>query len=153
VLFVVLQVTCLARWLRGIELAQVHGGWMIMLLGGLVFPPSGIALGHLEMARFMYGAAIIAAPFVVGMIFYRITVGPALPDALKPTCFIMLVPGGLLYANYPPLSGELPLYALAGTFYCGVVMLAALLVFARRCLSWPFGPPWWAFTFPLDAMA
>jgi tellurite resistance protein len=105
------------------------------------------------MARFMYGAAIIAVPFVVGMIFFRIVAGPPLPDALKPTCFILLVPGGLLYANYPSMSGEVPLYALAGTFYCGVVLLAGLLVFARKCFAWPFGPAWWAFTFPLDAMA
>jgi tellurite resistance protein len=152
-LFVVLQVLGIARWLRGVELAQLHGGWMIMLLGGLVFPPSALALGNIEMARFMYGAAIIAAPFVVGMIFFRIVTGPPLPDALKPTCFILLVPGGLLYANYPSMSGEVPLYALAGTLYCGVMLLAGLLLFARNCARWPFGPPWWAFTFPLDAMA
>lgn len=153
VVFVMLQIIGIARWLSGVELAQVHGGWMIMLLGGLVFPPSAVALGHLEMARFMYGAAIIAVPFVVGMIFFRVVAGPALPDALKPTCFIMLVPGGLLYGNYPVISGEVPLYVLAGTFYCGVMLLAGLLVFAHKCFTWPFGPPWWAFTFPLDAMA
>ncbi len=153
VVFICLQVYGISRWLGGIDFAQIHGGWMIMLLGGLVFPPSAVALGHVEMARFMYGAAIIAVPFVVGMIFWRVVTGPPLPDALKPTCFIMLVPGGLLYANYPALSGEVPIFALAGTFYCGVMLLAGLLVFARRCFSWPFGPPWWAFTFPLDAMA
>ena len=29
----------------------------------------------------------------------------------------------------------------------------ALFVYARRLARWPFGPPWWAFTFPLDALA
>jgi tellurite resistance protein len=24
---------------------------------------------------------------------------------------------------------------------------------SRSFLRWPFGPPWWAFTFPLDALA
>ena len=153
ILFIALQVWGLARWFGGIELAQIHGGWMIMLLAGLVFPISGLPLHHLELTRFMYGAAIIAAPFVVGFIVFRMVAGPPLPDTLKPTAFIILVPGGLLYGNYPVVSGEVPLYALAATFYCAVTVLAALLIFARRCDRWPFSPAWWAFTFPLDSMA
>jgi len=152
-LFITLQVWGLSRWFSGIELAQIHGGWMIMLLAGLVFPLSGLPLHHLELTRFMYGAAIIAAPFVVGLIVFRMVAGPELPDAIKPTAFILLVPGGLLYGNYPVVSGEVPLYVLAATFYCAVIVLAVLLIFARRCHTWPFGPPWWAFTFPLDSMA
>lgn len=153
VAFLGLQVWGVSRWLGGIELAQIHGGWMIMLLAGLVFPISGVPMHHLDMTRFMYGAAIIAAPFVVGFIVFRMTAGPVLPDVLKPTAFILLVPGGLLYANYPIVSAEPPLYVLAATFYCAVTVLAGLLVYARKCFSWPFGPSWWAFTFPLDSMA
>jgi tellurite resistance protein len=29
----------------------------------------------------------------------------------------------------------------------------ALLLYSRQLVRWPFGPPWWAFTFPLDALA
>ena len=152
-LYLALQVWGLARWFGGVELAQIHGGWMIMLLAGLVFPISGLPLHHLELTRFMYGAAIIAAPFVVGFIVFRMVAGPPLPDALKPTAFIILVPGGLLYANYSIVAAEVPLFALAGSFYCALTVLAALLVYARDCRKWPFGPPWWAFTFPLDSMA
>jgi tellurite resistance protein len=38
-------------------------------------------------------------------------------------------------------------------YYCGLLLAAALLVYARRLPRWPFGPPWWAITFPLDALA
>ena len=151
--FLALQVWGLARWFSGIELGQIHGGWMIMLLAGLVFPISGLPLHHIDMTRFLYGTAIVAAPFVVGFIVFRMVAGPPLPDAMKPTLFIILVPGGLFYANYPMVSGEVPLYALTASFYCAVTVLAALLVFSRNCHKWPFGPPWWAFTFPLDSMA
>lgn len=152
-LFIALQVWGLSRWFGRIELAQIHGGWMIMLLAGLVFPFSGLPLHHLDLTRFLYGTAIVAAPFVVGFIVFRMTAGPEMPDALKPTAFILLVPGGLLYGNYPVVSGEVPLYALAATFYCALTALAALLIFARHCYRWPFGPSWWAFTFPLVSMA
>ena len=35
---------------------------------------------------------------------------------------------------------------------CGLLLIA-LCFYARRCLRWPFGPAWWAFPFPLDALA
>jgi tellurite resistance protein TehA-like permease len=34
-----------------------------------------------------------------------------------------------------------------------LALLIGLLVYARGLLSWPFGPAWWSFTFPLDAFA
>ena len=34
-----------------------------------------------------------------------------------------------------------------------MLLAAALLVYARSFWRWRFGPPWWAFTFPLDALA
>ena len=88
------------------------------------FPISGLPLQHIDMTRFMYGTAIIAAPFVVGFIVYRMVAGPQLPDPLKPTLFIILVPGGLLYANYPIVSSEVPLFALAASVFVAVESIA-----------------------------
>jgi len=89
------QVWGLVRWLSGgIELAQVNAGWLILMVGGIVLPGPGIALGHDEAARFTFGVSASAAP-----------------------------------------------------------VLMALLVYSRPLARWPFGPPWWAFTFPLDALA
>ena len=53
VLLLALQVWALLRWLSGgIELAQVNAGWLIVLVGGIVLPGPGIALGHEEASRF-----------------------------------------------------------------------------------------------------
>jgi tellurite resistance protein len=152
-LYLVLQIWGLSRWFSGIELGQIHGGWMIMLLAGVVFPIAGVPLHHIDLSRFMYGTAIIAGPFVMVFILFRLVTGPTLPDILKPTVFILLVPGGLVYGNYAQVSGEAAPYFVTATFYCALTALVALLVFARRCYRWPFGPSWWAFTFPLDTMA
>ena len=38
-------------------------------------------------------------------------------------------------------------------FFAGLVLVLALALYARRFWRWPFGPAWWAFTFPLDALA
>src|SRR5213075_1917503 len=78
-------------------------------------------------------------------------VGAALPDRLRPSWFILLVPPSLIYANgvalYPGAA------FLEVLFFFGLVLAVALLIVSRGLLRWPFGPAWWAFTFPLDALA
>src|SRR5205814_1965533 len=73
-----------------------------------------------------------------------------------------LVAGGI--APYSALTGNLlweagcalllafQILALV-RWLSGVVLAIALLVYARNFMRWPFAPSWWAFTFPLDALA
>jgi tellurite resistance protein len=42
---------------------------------------------------------------------------------------------------------------LNGSFYAALMLTPALLIAARGFLRWPFAASWWAFTFPLDALA
>ena len=151
-LLLAMQVWGVARVLQGgIELAQINAGWFILFIGGIVVPGGGIALGHLEESRFLFGVSAAATPFVMGLLFYRAAVGPALPEVLRPSWFILLVPPSLIYAHglvfYPGLA------FLDNLLFFGVVLAAGLAVYARGFLRWRFGPPWWAFTFPLDALA
>jgi tellurite resistance protein len=146
------QVWGLARLLSGgIELAQINAGWLIILVGGIVLPGPGLALGLAAPAHFSFGISAVAAPILMAILFYRAIAGPALPEALRPTWFILLVPPSLVYANglalYPQLGFLETLYFFA------LALAAALLLVSARFWRWPFGPPWWAFTFPLDALA
>ncbi len=150
-----LQMWALSRWIGGgIELGQVNGGWMMIMIGGIVVPGTGIAIGNPEMSRFMFGLSAAATPFVMGLVFYRTVVGPALPEPLRPTWFIFLVPPSLIYANGLLLSSGAGVF-LDGSFYGALLLAPALLLLlaARGFLHWPFTPAWWAFTFPLDALA
>jgi tellurite resistance protein len=77
--------------------------------------------------------------------------GPPLADALRPTWFILLVPPSLIYANGFALFPEAVF--LENLFFFALVLAVALLIVSRGFLRWPLGPAWWAFTFPLDALA
>jgi tellurite resistance protein len=151
-LLVAFQVWALYRWLSGgIELAQVNAGWLIIIVGGIVYPSSGIPLGNVEASRFMFGVSAAAAPILTALLFLRAVVGPPLPDALRPSWFILLVPPSLVYANGVALyPGS---FLLESLYFFALVLAAALLVYARGLARWPVGAPWWAFTFPLDALA
>ncbi len=146
------QAWALVRWLSGgIELVQVNAGWLILMVGGIVLPGPGIALGHDEASRFCFSVSASAAPMLMALLFYRAVTGPALPPALRPTWFILLVPPSLIYANGVALYPDAAFLEVLFPF--ALVLAAALLVYARPLARWPFGPPWWAFTFPLDALA
>src|SRR5207247_1419699 len=145
------QVWALLRWLSGgIELARLNAGWLIILAGGIVVPGPGIALGHVEASRFFFGVSASIAPLLTALLLYRAMVAAPLPEALRPSWFILLVPPSLIYAN------GVALFAfdfLEIVYFFGIVLAIALLVYARNFLRWPFAPSWWAFTFPLDALA
>jgi len=87
----------------------------------------------------------------MALLFYRAVLGAPLPEALRPSWFILLVPPALIYANGMALfPGSV---FLENLFFACLVLGIALLLASRRFLRWPFGAPWWAFTFPLDALA
>jgi tellurite resistance protein len=151
-LLLAFQVWALYRWLSGgIELAQVNAGWLIIMVGGIVLPGPGISLGHIEASRFIFGVSAAAATVLMALLFFRAVLGPPLTEALRPTWFILLVPPSLIYANGLALYESV--FFLENLFYFSVVLAAALLVYARKFWLWPVGAPWWAFTFPLDALA
>jgi tellurite resistance protein len=146
------QVWALVRLLSGgLSIGDINPGWLIILVGGIVLPGPGISLGLVEASRFSFGVSASVAPILMALLFYRVIAGPALPEALRPTWFILLVPPSLIYANGLALFPEA--IFLENLFYFALALGVALLVVSRRLLRWPFGPPWWAFTFPLDALA
>src|SRR6266850_6938158 len=148
-LLFVFQIWALVRWLSGgIELAKLNAGWLIILVGGIVVPAPGIALGHVEASRFFFGVSATIAPLLTALLLYRAMVAPPLPEPLRPSWFILLVPPSLIYANGVALFSFEFLEIL---YFSGLVLAVALLVYARNFLRWPFAASWWAFTFPLDA--
>ncbi len=152
VLLAAVQLWALYRILRGgIALAQINPGWMILFIGGIVVPGSGIALGHADASRVMLGAGTAAAPVVIGLLIYRALKAPALPEALRPSWFILLVPPSLIYAHGVALFEQV--FFLEDLYLAGILLLAGLLIYARNLFRWPFGAAWWSFTFPLDALA
>jgi tellurite resistance protein len=135
----------------GIELAKVNAGWLILFVGGIVLPGPGLGLGHDEAARFCFGVSASVAPLLMALLLYRAITGPALAEALRPTWFILLVPPSLIYANGVALYPDAGFLELLYPF--ALVLAVALFAYARQLARWPFGPAWWAFTFPLDALA
>lgn len=153
-LLLTLQAWMLVRLCTGrVRLAQVNGGWLIVLVGGIVMPFGGLPLGHRMLSAGMFCASALAAPFVIAAILRRAWRGPALPEPLRPSWFILLVPPSVIYVNGSALWPGESAALLESLYWLALPLAAALCVSARGFWRWPFGAPWWAFTFPLNALA
>lgn len=151
-LLLALQAWGLWRLLAGgIDLARVNGSWLVLFVGGIVVPGPALALGHVELARFCFGVSASLTPFVTCLLLIRAVIAQPLPEALRPTWFILLVPTSLVYANGIALYRDFAF--LENLYFLGLILAAALLAYGRGLARWPFGAPWWAITFPLDALA
>ncbi|MDH4094480.1 MAG: hypothetical protein OEV81_06800 [Betaproteobacteria bacterium] len=140
-----------ARWLAGMKLAELNPGWIILMVGGIVVPLGGLTLGYVQAAAWLFAASVALAPAVMGLVAWRAASAPPLPEAARPTWFVLLAPPMLLYINGPEVWAPGPWIDAA--FLGGLLLWLWLLWFARRFARWPFSMAWWAFTFPLDAVA
>jgi tellurite resistance protein len=152
-LLLAFQVWGLRLFLGGnIPIAEVNGGWLILMVGGIVLPGPALALGLADASGFFFGLSAGVSPIILALLFHRTVAYAPLPPVLRPTWFIFLVPPSLIYANGVALSGSGSVF-LNGLFYLALALAPALLLASRRLLEWPFAASWWAFTFPLDALA
>jgi len=152
VLLTAFQVCGIGRWLAGqVSLDKLNAGWLILIVGGIVVPGPGIGLGHAEAARFFFGVSVCGAVILLPLLFARAALAAPLPEAQRPTWIILLVAPSLVYANGLALFPEV--IFLETLFFAALVLGLALAFYARGFWRWPFGPAWWAFTFPLDALA
>ena len=147
-----LQVWGIVRWLDGkVPLDRLNAGWLILVVGGIVVPGGGFGVGEAEAARFFFGASACGAVLLLPLLLARAALAAPLPEALRPTWFILLVPPSLIYAHGLAFYPRAPF--LESLYFAALLACAGLAFYARRFWRWPFGPAWWAFTFPLDALA
>jgi len=139
------------RVLSEVSLKNIYPIQLVLFVGGIVFPGSGIALGHYEATRVVFVISSLAAVPLYVALLARAVRGPALPEPLRPTWFILLVPPSLIGAHGVALFPEAAV--LAWLYLGALAVLAGLFWYARTLARWPFSPAWWSLTFPLDALA
>lgn len=130
----------------GFRTRELHPGWIVVCMGGIVLPTGGIALGYREAAQWAFCVGAAAGLLLVVPLLRA----APLPERIRPTWFILLAPPSLLYLNGSALFNEALFEAF---FFLAIAVLAALLFYARSLHRWGFGPAWWSITFPLDAFA
>ena len=161
VFLVALVLTLLAGgWLSGewilseTTLAQWHPGYFLPTVGGgLIAAALSAGFGDHTLAQVMFGYGTVCWIVLGSIILTRLFTQPALPVPLRPTLAIELAPPVVAgIAWYRVNGGQVDPIALglAGYALLMAMVQVRLVPFYRTV---PFGPGWWAFSFPYAATA
>lgn len=141
------------RWLRDRpNLQQVNPGWFIPTIGNIVATVTGAPLGHVELGWFFLAVGALFTLILYPVFVYRLVMHDPLPPPLQPTLWILVVPPALIFLACVALGGSFDGVA-QGFFSIALLVGFLLLIRLRQFLALPFSASWWAYTFPLDALA
>lgn len=153
VLQLTLTIRLIVRWMvHKQEIHHVNAAWFIPIVGNIIVPILGVRLGQMEVSWFFLSVGLMFWLPMLTIILYRVIFHDALPPRLMPTLFILLPPPSIGYVAYVGLTGAEDAFALVlvnGALFLTLVLLAKVKSF----IGLPFALSWWAFTFPLDAVA
>jgi len=141
------------QWmLSASPLAQWHPGYFLPTVGGgLLSAIVAISLGERTLGQLLFGYGVISWVVLGPIIRLRLFTQPALPVPLRSTLAIEMAPPVIAGIAWFQLNGgqvDVVACFLAGYAFLMAAVQVRLLPLYRRI---PFGPPWWAFSFPYAA--
>src|SRR5581483_103732 len=97
----ILVVVVYGNWItRPMTLDHVHPAWFVLMVGIVVGVPTGVALGHSEIAWGCVALGCVSAALLYPIILYRLFFHEPLPPAMRPTLFVLIAPPALIFIAY-----------------------------------------------------
>jgi tellurite resistance protein len=134
------------------DIRRWHPGYYLpAAAGGLIAGGAGAALGFTTLSHVLFGLGVGSYLLLGSIIGQRLFVVPELPPALLPTIAIELAPPVVAADSWFAINGGRVDTTAAVISGFAVLMLLAQLRLIPMYRRAPFGPAYWAFSFPLAA--
>lgn len=149
----------LGRWIfHEQHINHMNPAWFIPVVGNIVVPIAGMKLGYGELSWFFFSTGVVLWLVLFATVFNRIIFHDPLPGRLVPTLFILLAPPAVGFVAYAELTHEAMASGGVDTmgrilYYFALMTGLMLATMIRRFIAVSFALSWWAFTFPLAALA
>lgn len=135
------------------QIEHLNPAWFIPVVGNVIVPLAAPEYAGLETGWFFFSIGVIFWLMLQAVIFYRLFFHPPVDKVLMPTLFIMIAPPAMAFLSYVHLNDGV-VDGIARIFYYVALFIALLLLAqAPRFFKIPFAISWWAFTFPIAAIA
>lgn len=155
-----LQLACtlwvLSRWWRGpgpggLQWMGVTPLLIIPVVGNVLAPLAGVALGAGDWAAAQFGLGVFLWLLVMALLLARLAVQGLWPERLLASSFILVAPPAVIGLALLALGAP----AVWAQAMWGVALLCLLWAaqLLRRVLAQPFTPAFWALGFPTSAFA
>ncbi len=134
------------------EIGHSNPAWFIPIVGNVLVPVGGIGLASKMVLMYFFSVGVFFWIIFLAIIFNRIIFHHQLAQKFLPTLFILLAPPAVAFIAYFKLFGVVDTFA---TFaYSIAVFFTFMLAFMfRQFIGLKYFISWWAFIFPLAAMA
>jgi tellurite resistance protein len=134
------------------QIQHISPAWFIPAVGNVLVPIAGMHFGYSEVSWFFFSIGMIFWVILFTIFFYRIMFHNPLPAHLVPTFFILIAPPAVGFTAYIKLNGGLDNFAHF-LYYVGLFLTILLFSQIRKFASLPFFLSWWAYSFPIAAIA
>ena len=144
----------LSRWIlrTGIEVQHSNPSWFIPVVGNILVPVAAMNHGLVEVSWFFFSVGLVFWIVLLTLVMNRVIFHAPLPEKLVPTLFILIAPPAVGFIAYVKMTGDIDGFA---RILYNTALFFGLLVLAmhRRFLGLRFYLSWWAYSFPVAALA
>ena len=150
----IFSIVILSTWIRHskFKFHHLNPSWFIPIVGNVIVPIAGVAHGFIELSWFFFSIGIIMWITLFVIVFNTIIFHNPIPDKLIPTFFILFAPPAIAFIAYVKLVGSLDSFARV-LYYISLFLFILIFVQFKMFSRIKFYLSWWAYSFPLDAMA
>jgi tellurite resistance protein len=137
---------------RNQEIAHSNPAWFIPIVGNILVPVAGVGFAPTQFLMYYFSVGLFFWIVLLAIIMNRIIFHHQLAQKFVPTLFILLAPPSVAFIAYYKLYHQLDTFAYF-LFDIAVFFTAMLAFMARNFFGLKFFISWWAFIFPVAAMA
>jgi tellurite resistance protein len=150
----VLTLFVLSRWITqtAFEIQHANPSWFIPVVGNILVPLAAVDHGLTEIAWFFFSIGLVFWLVLQTIVFNRFIFHHPLPAKLAPTFFILMAPPAVGFIAYVKLTGAVDTFARV-LLYTALFTAMLLVALYRSFLRIKFFLSWWAYSFPMAAIA
>jgi len=154
VVHLVLTLAILTIWVQQqkFEIKHMSPVWFIPVVGNILVPIAGVEHAPREISWFFFSVGLMFWAILQTLFFYRIFFHHPLPEKLLPTLFILLAPPAVGFVAYAKLTGGVDHFSFV-LYYFALFLFLFLLVQTPMLRRARFFLSWWAYSFPVAALA
>ncbi|MEA1914321.1 MAG: SLAC1 anion channel family protein [Campylobacterota bacterium] len=134
------------------ELAHSNPAWFIPIVGNILVPVAGVGFASTGILMYFFSVGIFFWVILFAVILNRIIFHHQLAGKFMPTLFILIAPPAVGFIAYFKLYGQIDAFAMV-MFNLGLFFTLLVAFMYKNFLKIKFFISWWAFVFPIAAMA
>ena len=134
------------------ELAHSNPAWFIPIVGNVLVPVAGVGFANQGILMFFFSTGMFFWMILFAILLNRIIFHHQMAQKFMPTMFILIAPPAVGFIAYFKMYGQIDHFSL---FLFNLALFFTILVafMYKNFVKIKFFISWWAFVFPLAAMA